>query len=470
MIRSRTASAPFILLLTIACAGLMVASLLVPDGADAVVIWPCLAIFYAVLLSAWRKPQRILPQIPIYLGIEVPFLIFCYLIFFLPYQQAVLGLLDLETSRFVAQTFAQKSNQAILLSACGVVAFYLGVRWTRVMLFGKEIVPAERDLMLLPAASFGALTSLLALYFMAGWRAAGEGRYTGTSSGGAVADGVSLLITMFAMLSVALIIARMARRERLTLFNWLSLAPASYWCVWLLVAGDRNAALLIVLVAVAGLLTFRRAVGRVALILGLLVTLHAYDRVEALRHAPWFSVGELLSLEREAGETSFNITAITTRAALAAVPDRFDHGYGFYKLFGAAGIVPFVRGALAGERTTHLTSADVLTETLLPPGAGWNVGSNVIADIYLDFGTLGVPVVMFLIGRFAGWVRNRVMAEPFATSRIVLYLMTLALFAELPRYAVDFPVRMLVWTAAFIAVMRLIAPRPVVGRSMIGVR
>src|SRR5690606_42104428 len=97
--------------------GLTLSSYLVPDGADNIVIVPCLMIFYAMLAGALLKPTQIVSGVRTSVSIELLFLIFFFLVLLLPYQQVLLGTLDIHRIRFVPSTFAAQSNQAIFPSA-----------------------------------------------------------------------------------------------------------------------------------------------------------------------------------------------------------------------------------------------------------------------------------------------------------------------------------------------------------------
>src|SRR5690606_9019179 len=112
----RHASSAFVSLHMVVVIGLTLSSHLVPDGADNMVIVPCLMIFYALLASALLKPSQIVSGVRTFVSIELLLLIFFFLVLLFPYQQVVLGTLDIHRSRFVPSTFAEKSNQAILLS------------------------------------------------------------------------------------------------------------------------------------------------------------------------------------------------------------------------------------------------------------------------------------------------------------------------------------------------------------------
>jgi oligosaccharide repeat unit polymerase len=442
-------------------AGLVVAFFLVADGEDTGVSASCLAIFYLLLLSAVRRPIRIAPYVPGFVTIELLFLIFCFFVCYLSYQQALLGLLDIGASRFVPKTFSEEASRAILLSTAGIVAFSFGFRWKRAYLVGPPPVADNRNIALLPQLVLVGLVGLMSVYLLAGWRAEGEGRYTGTSFGGVLAEGASLLVTMLSMMALALVVARLARRERPGFAEWCSALLAIVWGVRLLSLGDRNAALLLLIVLGGGLATFRFRIGRLTILAALLLSLHVYDRVETLRGEDEWGLADLATVSDHSGETSFNISAITVRAALATVPAEEGFALGLYKLYGFAGVVPFVRGLAVAGHDLILTSADYLTRVMLPANAGWNVGTSLIADIYVDFGVFGVPMAMFLLGRIAGWAQNRVIADPFSTRKIVTYLLTLALFAELPRYAADFPVRILVWSGALMLLARWMTPQPI---------
>ena len=131
------------------------------------------------------------------------------------------------------------------------------------------------------------------------------------------------------------------------------------------------------------------------------------------------------------------------------MPEDYRHGNGAYAALGIAGIVPFIRGAFPALRPEFDTTAQLLGRVLLRPGATWGVGTNVVSDAYIDFGALGVPFVLYLFGSVVGRQRRRLMDHPFNPRSMVLYLLILALFAELPRYSIGFPVRIIAWAMAF---------------------
>lgn len=445
---------------------LLAAFFTVQPGADPYIIWPCLIIFYSYGVSALRRPFYAIKGIKSYFSLEVLFLTFCFLIYFQPYQMYALGIFNLYNQTSFRDAFFDFSNQAVIYSTLGVVAFCAGL--------GRQPAPPTNDanetplilrqnrqLRHLNVISFCGSGALLTIYDLAGWRSAGEGRYTTGASGGAAAEGTALLITMFCMISIAFWIATKVRRERTQFVTLMGLAVAAYWAVRLLSVGDRNTFLLLAIVAAGGYASYVRRVGLPIIVLAIVGGLAGYNAIEAIRLSGSISIESLIQYFMEpAPETdsvsSFNNTTVTARAALYAVPNLYDFGLGIFKFIGFAGIIPLVRGIVLPNYTGPTTTSEILTNIMLGPNSSWGVGTNVISDLYMDFGIFGVPVGMYLLGRFARGVRRAAVQHPTSTRATVFYLLMLALFAETPRYAIDFPVRVLVWTALVVWGLRML--------------
>jgi oligosaccharide repeat unit polymerase len=442
---------------TLLILGLLAVYPVIPAGASSTVLWVCLGAQYTIVLTSVVRPISIYRSIPTFVTTEFLFQFFAYLIFFYPYQLHVLGIYDVSQSVFFHNTFAEESNQAIVLSLIGTLAFRAGVRALAIPL--APAVGADRRSSRLDEVSGQALALpvlvlqvlFIAVYEAFGWRAAGEGRYSGQVAAGPLVEGVYLAIIVLSMIAVALRVIPSPKETGRSIFLSLAALTAGVWAIRVLLSGDRNAFLLIAIVAIGGAVTFRIRTGRWVLIVLGFIAIPLYSAIEALRSGRIGSVFAFFSSEGSAaasygGDTSFNISTISIRAALARVPEAIDYGYGLYKLIGAAGVIPFIRGLVVPPGIPHLQSSDVLNDILLGPRARWGVGSNVIADAYLDFGVLAVPVLLFVLGVFVAYVQRAVTRLPDSPWRSVMYLMTLALIAEIPRYSLDFPVRPLVWT------------------------
>ena len=449
---------------------LLVVYLNVSAGIDNTVVWACLVLQYALLVGSIFRPQQIYRNIPTFMSAEFFFLFFSYLIFFYPYQLHVLGIYPVSQSHyFPGKTFADESNHAIILSAIAMVSFRAGFRALR----SRRTQPANGELGRLDLVSAHALAIpvftlqlvLLVGYRVAGWRAAGEGRYTDSTSGGSFAEGVYLGITVLSMVAMALWVFPPSREQpKRSIFMTLSVLLSIGWAIRVLLAGDRNAFLLIAIVAVGGFLTFRFRVGRWALLALCVFALTLYSAVEQFRRGQMDSLVDLFftndasTASSRDGDTSFNISTISLRAGLAAVPDRIDYGYGIYKVVGFAGVLPFIRGFLVPDDMKFTSSSDVLNAVLLGPSPTWGVGTNVIADVYMDFGLLSVPIVLFLLGLGVAYAQNAVTRRPSSLWRATFYLTTFALVAQMPRYALSFPVRPLLWVLLLFWATFLLSP------------
>jgi hypothetical protein len=246
------------------------------------------------------------------------------------------------------------------------------------------------------------------------------------------------------------------------------LVIATAWSARLLILGDRNSFLLFALVLVGGYFTFVRRASLVVVAATFGIWLVVYQIVEVLRLSPnWYRSGnlwELLanskSLQDSAGESSFNVTTIALRATVEVVPDTHEFMDGVLKLVQLSSAIPFsAKLFLPSLDPAYTSSAQVLGDILLGSGATWSPGTNVISDAYLDFGVAGVVAILFAVGLVAKAIRNFVARDPHDAHRVVMYLLTMASVAELPRYAIELPIRILFWALIFSVLIRACAGR-----------
>lgn len=429
----------------------------IPAGSDAYVAWPVIALFYIYFIRSFFATVRIRPDIPVYTTIETLFLMFYFLLFINPYQLHFLGLSDLRNNSYLPFVYENGSNQALVASALGFVAFHLGMS----MAIGSKPNPPmgssdAKEGQYYVAFGFIVLILLagfILIYEGAGLQSADEGRYTKVASGGAIADGIYLIITMLCIVAGSRAIALIAQRKALEFPILLCLPIIAYWSARILLHGDRNSFFLIAIAAGGGFFTFVRRTSWVALAACVFASLVLYTAVETVRMSQDRSFSGLLATMFEARpseeanrSSSFSITTATLRATFDIVPERLQYGYGKYKLIGFAGIVPLVRGILLGSEARLTNTAEVLSNYMLGPNAGWSVGSNLLTDAYMDFGVPGIPALLLMAGLFAGTIQKKAMLTPYSTRTITFYLLVLGNFAELSRYTLDFPVRMLMWT------------------------
>jgi oligosaccharide repeat unit polymerase len=271
-------------------------------------------------------------------------------------------------------------------------------------------------------------------------------------------------------LSAAVLGLAVARRNRGAVASaWLRLGKAGVaaWSVRLIALGDRNSFLLLVLAAAAGYFSFRRPPRRILLVAAVVVGVYGYNVIEVTRtqglstQVLAAAISGSDSASAETSDSSFTLSTIGVRAAIGGVPTFVPYGLGRYKLIGFSGILPFVRGLALSDYTGPLSSSDILDELLIP-NASWNLGADVVSDIYVDFGPLAVPICLLAVGLIAGLLERRVKARQNDPRAIALYLMMVASFAELPRYSLDFPVRSMFWTVSVFAVVAALPRRAAV--------
>lgn len=444
----------------------------VPDGATPWVLAANLVVFYSLFLRAIAVPDRIVPWIPSYLSVEVLFFVFSYLIFYFQYQLFLLGAVDLSASVFFSNSFADGSNKAITLATVGMLAFAIGYRVlapaTRAVGVGGEQSGSGRNehgntsrphyFRAMATASSALLLILVVLYFLAGWRSAAEGRYTRTTTEAVGLEGTFMLISMFCMIVAALWIYATATKLRRPPMLVVGLVVAIAWSVRLLVLGDRSSFLLIALVLMGGYVTFLRRASLVLLIAAFGIWMVVYRVIEVVRFIPnWYDSGnfwQLMSLsptyQQSSSESSFNVTTAALRATVQVFPDTYDFTGGVLKLVQFSAIIPFsAKLYLPYINSANTASPDMLRDIMIGPSATWDPGTNIISDQYIDFGVPGVVVILFAIGLFAKAIRNYVARDPSDAHRVVMYLLTLALFAELPILNVGISARTLAWALMF---------------------
>ena len=141
---------------------------------------------------------------------------------------------------------------------------------------------------------------------------------------------------------------------------------------------------------------------------------------------------------------------INNRNTFVAVDYVQEHGvsYGVSMLGYILRTIPFAQGIvfrLFDVNPNETSSAMLLTVETLGENPSFGVGTNIIADLYLAFGAVGVIVFMFLGGYFVSMVQSN--AESFRLNYIVMYAILLSLSIYTVRAEFFFSLYLLAWTA-----------------------
>src|SRR5690606_33413580 len=102
----------------------------------------------------------------------------------------------------------------------------------------------------------------------------------------------------------------------------------------------------------------------------------------------------------------------TVHIGIDAVPEKYDFFYGLFTFQNFSLIIPGFNGFInnnLGINLEYLTSAKFLTFIDLGASATWGIGTSAVADVYLDFGVLGLILIFFFFGYFSRKIEVNVM-------------------------------------------------------------
>lgn len=103
---------------------------------------------------------------------------------------------------------------------------------------------------------------------------------------------------------------------------------------------------------------------------------------------------------------------INNRSLYSLVGYTINHGYtyGLTLLSGILGVVPFLVGvfcSLTGIHSDFLGSAQFNSFITLGHIRNVGIGTNIVADIYLAFGLIGVVVIFYIFGKAVSLIKYR---------------------------------------------------------------
>jgi len=432
-----------------------------PTGFDHILAWACLFVMYGLITMALSRPHAIRFGHYSYINLEVLFLFLSYVIFFLPYQMTIIGVSDTYSIQKFRVTYPEGSNRALIVSTISMLSFCFGLRLVP-RPFPKQSHPLFTQINSVTVVVVIVLLLLLMTAFVTfGGLSFFSGEYVRRTQVGTLGSQLLSVTTLVAMIASAIFVLQLVSGS-LRKGGLLCGSLAIGWATSLLILGDRNHLLLVALPVIAGVAFYRRNIGLAGLALMMVLTWNLYVVVEFARKQDTRGLATLFAAtltEREdtpIWESSLTNSTTVTRVGINAVPTQFNFGYGKYLAIGASGVVPFLRGQIWGN-DPFAGSSSINTYLLNGPNASWGVGTTLVADVYMDFGIIGVPVSFLLLGAFGGWVTRRAILYPERLEVQALLLVTTALFAQLPRYSLGLPIRYIVWTLLIFWGCRILA-------------
>jgi oligosaccharide repeat unit polymerase len=431
---------------------------LVPKGADIWVILPCLLIFYFLFFKSLQKPIQV-GTVSSFIKTDVLFYAFSYLLYYFPYQKYVLGLSTLET-HWPVNDYIEYANPSIVLSTIAMLVFAIGYNYNRkestinTPNFHKPDVLQINNMFIM----LFTLAIPLIVYFFAKNGIGVIFLYSSSDVEIQASTGYREICWLVMMMGGMMIYYLKFYRKINLVFLLVSIIVV-LWTVFLFVSGDRNSFFINAIILLGGYFTVFKSASRKFLLIAMIGALFIYFLVEVVRTTDERSVDSYIKayeLMQQKEGSSFDITIAGYRATFNIVQDKHDYFYGKFLFLSITSIIPFLSGQLVSPNDPYVSSSATITHNLLGANASWSMGANIVSDLYMDFGIIGVILFMFLIGRFAIYVQNKLVSNTSSLKWVVVYLMTLAMFAELPRYGIAFPIRNLVWTFLFFLLFNIL--------------
>jgi hypothetical protein len=344
-------------------------------------------------------------------------------------------------------------NRSVSTSVCGLVFFFLGATISE---RSSHFQVSHRTATLYKSSFVPVLAASSFLLFLASSGSFILGYYTGTNASPVASYWYKLFKIAFSAYIIIKVTNYFQLRDRITGFRqYLGhlgiplLALLISFIVIFLRAGDRAPILYFLLLTFGPYLASSSRLGNLRAISLGVVAMFALSVIGTVRQARFSGaslydrLGEILPSSSILHNTSFMFDrpilfghtlelAASIRAlnhVLSEVPDQYDYGHGTFALSQIASVVPglggFVNSLLFGGDSKMDGSANFVTYLIQGQSPTSGDGTTVTADLYLDFGLLGVIVGLFLfglfIGRFEGKLRSGSQSITFVWVCILAY-------------------------------------------------
>lgn len=424
-------------------------------GVDSYIIVLCLFVFYLYFYSYLTSPLKI-GRINTFFKIDIIFSLFYFLLLYYPYQTYLFGSTSIFKNIWVSNTYWEESNRAIILSTIGFIAFNLG--YSKKIKFDKRKFYNWTTQRFKMIYSFLLIVTLafLYLYYTGNWSKSLANEYTGSKTGDSTVDGVGELLMIFMIITSSITVSFFRKIKKIDLYIFIFLILFTTYSLFLLIEGNRNVFFIAAISLFGGFYSFIKQVGRVKLMVFGFLAILLYQIIEISRKSDVRSIATIIQVfsndndiktSSEVGggidQGSFSLTNLGVRLAINKIPRNHDFTYGKFKLIGLAGIIPYARSFIIASND-KITTSSVLLTTMA--GTNFGIGTSIISDSYIEFGLFGVIFILFSMGLWGGFVRDRVKEFPDSVEPVTIYLVTLAFYSEVPRYTFDFALKGIIWT------------------------
>lgn len=134
--------------------------------------------------------------------------------------------------------------------------------------------------------------------------------------------------------------------------------------------------------------------------------------------------------------------------------EKYGFSYGISLLSPLLAAVPFLQGILLpiiGISPSEAASARLLTAFALGKDSNIGVGTNIIADLYIAFGIIGVVIGMYMLGKFIAYIQSNSSKNIYA---LASYGVMISYSIYLVRAEYFFFIRALVWSYCIIYLVK----------------
>lgn len=344
-------------------------------------------------------------------------------------------------------------NEAVAIAFLGMVAFVFAYNLPKEAVRKQKITESNpKSWQRVGTVMFFAGFITWAVYWVMFGQDVLKGTYVGSDVGGLGATSLYHLHGIFTKLGIALIMVSAPRRSWwspsvLLPFGLMVMIMLSY-----LVQGDRSEFLFTIVVflfayhryvkPISMKISIAGFVGFALLMSAVQIARRSDDRSLAGIYDAFVNPKEEVSVE--ASLQNIGNSGFVYLAAVDLVPEKFDYFWGQLKVYELAGILPYLRRLIFTEGVDYATTSQFLTLQIIGKSKTTGTGTTIIADLYIDFGPLGVAFGMALLGFVGRLVSDR------ATERsniiwTVLFCYFAGLLTTLPRYSFLKIIRGLVW-------------------------
>ena len=373
-----------------------------------------------------------------------PFIIFLlgyFIVFFQNYYDLYLGLVSKNDSVFYGESLILYS---LLLSCMGLTTFLIGYYSTSYNPPYSKItycVYYKTDFL----KKVMRYVTLLVVFLAGKDIISGNINYTQEElerSAGGIGNYSSILfvVVYFALLSLSVYNCKLLKLNRLKDFinqiGLQSLICLGFYIVTLLIIGSRsNIVVILVSLLFAVLYVCNKRLGLFYIIIGVMCFAYVMSfigitrRYQGMSMAEKTKLAESVSLEKKSiMPTTLELAGSlqTFNASLDYVPKNHDFLYGSFHVRNLVSTIPFssrISSRIFDSRKRYRSSDFFITYIIQGENYTYGNGSSINADLYLNYGPLGIIIGMFFLGiLFRKTELSVLVSEGLSLNYIVLFM------------------------------------------------